>query len=257
MALLCIQWLVLNVNKCMCVNVAPGSAADAVFGTPISLFSPPRLSSNTVSLITLGIYPGVCSPAHPFPSASVYDLLVLLRSQHPGPQARFHSTTGNNLTLSSSACHATPRPASLLLIRRLARANRCVPSSPAWHKSNAFRSSNSVAIPLVPGHSLHRFSQRDRTARYDQGGVTFKMRRSLVVKLLVSGALAAAVPGGGQRKRLSDFLSQMPSAEQQLISCEETYGNGWETCGDQVCLFVVGFEGVRLLKGRPGQHIVL
>jgi hypothetical protein len=145
-----------------------------------------------------------------------------------------------------------------LLIQRLARANRCAPLSPACHKPNASRSLNSVAVPLVPGHSLHRFTQRNRTAGCDQGGVKFKMRRFLVVGLFAGGALAAAVPGGGQQKGLPELLSQMRSAERQLISCEETYGSGWETCGDQVCLSLVGFEkGVRLLKGRLGQHIVL
>jgi hypothetical protein len=58
-----------------------------------------------------------------------------------------------------------------------------------------------------------------------------------------SSVLAAAVPapgggGGGweeQQKPLGRLLSVSGGVTRQYMSCEETYGGLWTTCGDVVC----------------------
>jgi hypothetical protein len=64
------------------------------------------------------------------------------------------------------------------------------------------------------------------------------MRQCIVASLIVaSGVLAAAAPGAEQQpqKPLGRF-KQLMSVMGQQLSCEATYGSGWETCGDRVCL---------------------
>ncbi|KAH6853391.1 hypothetical protein B0I37DRAFT_409564 [Chaetomium sp. MPI-CAGE-AT-0009] len=57
------------------------------------------------------------------------------------------------------------------------------------------------------------------------------MYRCAVVWLLAAGdALVAAVPVAGQQKPLGR-LAQMSGVTRQYMSCRETYGEGWRTCG--------------------------
>jgi hypothetical protein len=59
------------------------------------------------------------------------------------------------------------------------------------------------------------------------------MRRTIVVLLLAVGGVLAV--GGEEQKPLGRL--EAPSAVMRThLSCEETYGAGWEKCGDQVCL---------------------
>ncbi|KAK3898860.1 hypothetical protein C8A05DRAFT_18621 [Staphylotrichum tortipilum] len=60
------------------------------------------------------------------------------------------------------------------------------------------------------------------------------MRQSVVASLIAAGGvLAAAVPGTGRQQKPLGYFKQLSSISRQYLSCEETYGGGWETCGDQ------------------------
>jgi len=62
------------------------------------------------------------------------------------------------------------------------------------------------------------------------------MHQWAVVWLLAAGlALVAAMPVGDQQKPLGR-LAQMSGVTRQYMSCEETYGNEWTTCGSRVCI---------------------
>lgn len=72
-------------------------------------------------------------------------------------------------------------------------------------------------------------------------GLFHEMRRSLLACCLATagGALGAvgAMPAEEQYAQQKPLgrLTQLPGAASgQYLSCEETYGAGWETCGDQV-----------------------
>jgi hypothetical protein len=54
--------------------------------------------------------------------------------------------------------------------------------------------------------------------------------RSFLTIVLASGALIASV--GAVQKRLGGLL---PHVRRQFMSCEETYGENWILCGDEVC----------------------
>ncbi len=74
------------------------------------------------------------------------------------------------------------------------------------------------------------------------------MRPIVVASFIAAGgALAAAVPGAGRQQNPLGRFWKPSSTNGQYLSCEETYGRGWETCGDQVCLAARLREGVRLL----------
>ncbi|KAK4153389.1 hypothetical protein C8A00DRAFT_33873 [Chaetomidium leptoderma] len=51
--------------------------------------------------------------------------------------------------------------------------------------------------------------------------------------LAAAGALAAAVPGGAGQQKPLGRLTQTSDVTRQYLSCEETYGSEWETCGDR------------------------
>jgi hypothetical protein len=76
-----------------------------------------------------------------------------------------------------------------------------------------------------------------------------KMRLSVLASLIAAGgALAAAVPGEGRQQNPLGRFKQPSNPKGQYLSCEETYGEGWETCGDQVRLPTRLREGIRLLN---------
>ena len=64
------------------------------------------------------------------------------------------------------------------------------------------------------------------------------MHQSLVLSLIAAGsggALGLVAPGTDrQQKLLGPPSKQLSSTPRQYLSCAETYGGGWETCGDQV-----------------------
>lgn len=62
-----------------------------------------------------------------------------------------------------------------------------------------------------------------------------KMHQWVVAWLLAAGiALVAAMPARNEQQPLGR-LAQMSGVTRQYMSCEETYGDGWTTCGSQVC----------------------
>ncbi len=77
------------------------------------------------------------------------------------------------------------------------------------------------------------------------------MRQNVVVSLIAAaGALGAAVQGTDWQQKPLDGFKQLSSATRQHLSCETTYGSGWETCGDTVCLAARLRKFVRLLNVR-------
>jgi hypothetical protein len=92
----------------------------------------------------------------------------------------------------------------------------------------------------------------DKTRKQGCGqGKLRKMRLSVVASLIAAGgALAAAVAGAGRQQNPLGRFKQPSNTKGQYLSCEETYGRGWETCGDQVRLAARLREGVKLLNVR-------
>ncbi len=63
------------------------------------------------------------------------------------------------------------------------------------------------------------------------------MHQSLVLSLIAAGsggALGWVAPGADKQQKLLGPAKQLSSTPRQYLSCAETYGGGWETCGDQV-----------------------
>jgi hypothetical protein len=62
--------------------------------------------------------------------------------------------------------------------------------------------------------------------------------------LAVGGALSMALPAKGEQQDPSGQTTQMPGVTGRWMSCEETYGKGWETCGAQVSFAARSRRGV-------------
>ncbi|KAK4202432.1 hypothetical protein QBC40DRAFT_294700 [Triangularia verruculosa] len=54
------------------------------------------------------------------------------------------------------------------------------------------------------------------------------------MRLSLALGLAGVVLAGGRDQKPLAHTSPTPPKSQQLMSCERTYGPGWETCGDEM-----------------------
>lgn len=68
------------------------------------------------------------------------------------------------------------------------------------------------------------------------------MRGYAVASIL---AAAGALAAGGEGQKPLGRLSAPLDVARSYLSCEETYGKGWVTCGDRVCSsHLAGSDGV-------------
>ncbi len=77
------------------------------------------------------------------------------------------------------------------------------------------------------------------------------MRGCIAAWLLTAGGALAAAPGVAEEDQQQKTLGSTKLAASMTglyLSCEETYGAGWEKCGGQVrCVAPLGEESVWLL----------